>query len=38
MIAICPAGPPKLMKPSFNQNQNASRSVGRTVAGAAPGT
>src|ERR1700681_3544796 len=24
MIAICPAGPPKLMKPSLNQNQNAS--------------
>src|SRR3989338_5956095 len=25
MIEIWPAGPPKLMKPSFNQNQNASR-------------
>src|SRR5207245_5033860 len=24
MIAICPAGPPKLMKPSFSQNRNAS--------------
>jgi hypothetical protein len=36
MIAICPAGPPKLMNPSFSQNQNASRSVGRTVAEAAP--
>ena len=36
MIAICPAGPPKLMKPSFSQNQNASRSVGRTVAEATP--
>jgi hypothetical protein len=23
MIAICPAGPPKLIKPSFNQNQKA---------------
>ncbi|MNF97498.1 hypothetical protein D3C84_803290 [compost metagenome] len=23
MIEICPAGPPKLMKPSFSQNQNA---------------
>jgi len=25
MIAICPAGPPKLMKPSFSQNTNAVR-------------
>src|SRR5829696_4040380 len=25
IIAICPAGPPKLMKPSFTQNQNASQ-------------
>src|SRR5690349_9313245 len=25
MIAICPAGPPKLMNPSFSQNPNASR-------------
>jgi hypothetical protein len=24
MIAICPAGPPKLINPSFTQNQNAS--------------
>src|SRR4051812_4850992 len=24
MIAICPAGPPKLMNPSFTQNRNAS--------------
>ena len=24
MIAICPAGPPKLMNPSFSQNRNAS--------------
>src|SRR5947209_3411871 len=24
MIAICPAGPPKLMNPSFTQNHNAS--------------
>jgi hypothetical protein len=24
MMAICPAGPPKLMKPSLNQNFNAS--------------
>jgi hypothetical protein len=24
MTAIWPAGPPKLMKPSFSQNQNAS--------------
>jgi hypothetical protein len=28
MIAICPAGPPKLMQPSFAQNQNASASLG----------
>jgi hypothetical protein len=33
MIAICPAGPPKLMNPSFSQNRNASDSVG-----SAPGT
>src|SRR5215210_7775898 len=25
MIAICPAGPPKLIKPSFTQNQKASQ-------------
>ena len=25
MIAICPAGPPKLMNPNFTQNQNASQ-------------
>jgi hypothetical protein len=24
MTEICPTGPPKLMKPSFSQNQNAS--------------
>jgi hypothetical protein len=28
MIAICPAGPPKLTIPSFNQNRNAWPSVG----------
>jgi hypothetical protein len=28
MIAICPAGPPKLMNPSLSQNRNASDSVG----------
>jgi hypothetical protein len=28
MIAICPAGPPKLMNPSLSQNLNASDSVG----------
>jgi hypothetical protein len=33
MIAICPAGPPKLIIPSFNQNRSASRSVGFVVAG-----
>ena len=26
-MAICPAGPPKLMNPSFNQNQNACRKL-----------
>ena len=25
MIAICPAGPPKLMKPNFSQKRKASR-------------
>ncbi len=25
MIAICPAGPPKLMNPNFTQNQKASQ-------------
>ena len=25
MMAICPAGPPKFMNPSFTQNQNASQ-------------
>jgi hypothetical protein len=25
MIEICPAGPPKLMKPSLSQNRKASR-------------
>jgi hypothetical protein len=28
MIAICPAGPPKLMNPSFSQKRNAWPSVG----------
>jgi len=32
MIAICPAGPPKLMKPSLSQKRRASPRVG--VAGA----
>src|SRR5450759_5378491 len=27
MMAICPAGPPKLMKPSFSQYQKACASV-----------
>jgi hypothetical protein len=31
-MAICPAGPPKLMKPSFNQNLKACQKL--TVAGA----
>ena len=34
MIAICPAGPPKLMNPSFSQNQKASDS-GKSGGGAA---
>jgi hypothetical protein len=33
MIAIWPAGPPKLIIPSFSQNQNASRSVGVDACG-----
>jgi hypothetical protein len=28
MIAICPAGPPKLIQPSFHQYANASPRVG----------
>jgi hypothetical protein len=28
MIAICPAGPPKLMNPSFSQKRSAWLSVG----------
>src|SRR5258707_3076878 len=39
MIAICPAGPPKLMKPSLSQNQNASEKdtcVGGPAAEPAP--
>jgi hypothetical protein len=31
MIAICPAGPPKLIIPSFSQNRNASDSLGFTA-------
>jgi hypothetical protein len=27
MMEICPAGPPKLMKPSFSQNQKATRKL-----------
>ena len=27
-MAICPAGPPKLMKPSFSQNRDASLKLG----------
>ena len=30
MMAICPAGPPKLMKPSFNQKTKASWKVRRS--------
>jgi hypothetical protein len=32
MIEICPAGPPKLINPSFSQYQNASLIVGVTGA------
>src|SRR5688500_7883631 len=35
MIAICPAGPPKLMKPSLSQKPNASQKV--TLAGTPAG-
>jgi len=35
MIAICPAGPPKLTKPSFSQKRSASANEG--VAGADDG-
>ena len=31
MIAICPAGPPKLMTPSLNQNRAASARVGMVL-------
>ena len=34
MIAIWPAGPPKLMHPSLSQNRSASRSLGVSAAGA----
>src|SRR5437764_8037811 len=34
MIAICPAGPPKLMQPSLSQNQKASSSLGFAPAAA----
>jgi hypothetical protein len=33
MIAICPAGPPKLMNPSFSQKRKASENG---IAGALP--
>lgn len=32
VIATCPAGPPNLIIPSFNQNRSASPSVGTAVA------
>src|SRR5215831_13028417 len=31
MMAICPAGPPKLMKPSFSQNRRASEKLTGTL-------
>src|SRR5918994_5693856 len=36
MIAIWPAGPPKLMNPSFTQNQNASQKPTGLVSTSAP--
>jgi len=33
MIAICPAGPPNPMHPSFNQNLTASRKEGLASSG-----
>src|SRR5206468_9365833 len=36
MIAIWPAGPPKLMKPSFSQKRNASAKLGGCRPGASP--
>jgi len=36
MIAIWPAGPPKLMHPSFSQNRTASSSLGRIVVAGLP--
>src|SRR5471032_378891 len=33
ITAICPAGPPKLMNPSFSQKRRASRKVGADAAG-----
>jgi hypothetical protein len=33
MIAICPAGPPKLIKPSLNQNLKASQKLGTDSVG-----
>src|SRR5918992_65072 len=36
MIAICPAGPPKLMNPSFTQNQNASQNPTGLVSTSTP--
>jgi hypothetical protein len=37
MIAICPAGPPKLMKPSLNQKRRASMNAGAGAGGAVVG-
>src|SRR5258705_12909531 len=37
MIAICPAGPPKLMKPSLSQKRNASAKETTLGQGAAAG-
>ena len=37
MMAICPAGPPKLLKPSFNQKQKVSAKLTAAGADAGPG-
>jgi hypothetical protein len=36
MIAICPVGPPKLMKPSFSQKRNASAKLTALLRPSAP--
>jgi hypothetical protein len=33
MMAICPAGPPKLINPSWIQNRKASAKLGKAIEG-----